>query len=854
MQSEQKLQSCRKGRMPMLDRLLSNYDDHHIEIQLRVRFLAIISAFCFGITLILFVFMIRQGEFGVSALFTLLSLLVLLLVFLLIYRRRYHEASMLFVALGIVMSVLIHYVHSFHQQDALSIDAFKAITALLLIQLFVIRRRDTIILCTLVLLSFAVNWTVFHYPLITSVFMNPSHRYELILLLLATMTLVFSRILFDRIIQQLTASENNYRALFDRNPAPLAILNRSGSYITCNDPFIALYGYSREQIVGHRVGERVVADSLAQEMLAVIKSGNNLEDFEVAVNAADGSIRSVLISSRPVAWDKENAVLMITYDISALKQAQLDMHLSEEKFYKVFHSTLHIITISRLSDGVILDVNDAFVKTVGYEREECIGKTASELGLYSSGVSYETYRSMLSENREIYAMEAPFHTKYGTLRIGLLSSGIISFDGEPCLLTVGMDITDHKNAEAQKVAALEALQESEAKYRLLADNVSDVIWVMDLAWNKIHISPSVMRIHGWTPEEWMALSLDEYVPPESLEKIRNEYAKAVLSPDHRYDPDHVMTLETDMMKKDGSRFHAEVNCRLLYNERRRPTGIIGITRDITDRVRIQELMIQSEKMASVAGLAAGMAHEINNPLGIIMQTAENAERRLLGDNPANHKAAAQAGISLDQIQAYARLRNIDRYLESIHEAGSRAARIVATMLQFSRRGESNVQYLDINDILDQVLDLAENDYDLERRYDFRKINIIRDYGVVPLIPCTETELQQVFFNLLKNAAQAMSLKEYDDTTPPTIILRTNVKNNELTVEIEDNGPGIPEAVRRKIFEPFYTTKSPGIGTGLGLAVSYYIIATSHQGHLSVESVPEEWTRFAVSLPLTRARA
>jgi len=276
--------------------------------------------------------------------------------------------------------------------------------------------------------------------------------------------------------------------------------------------------------------------------------------------------------------------------------------------------------------------------------------------------------------------------------------------------------------------------------------------------------------------------------------------------------------------------------------------------DVTDRVRIEEMMIQTEKMMSVGGLAAGMAHEINNPLGVVLQGVQNAFRRLSPDLEANHIIAEECGTNLKAVRTYLEQRGIFRYLEGIKESGTRAARIVTNMLNFSRHSESNMTETDIHKLLDSTLELAANDYDLRKKYDFRYIRIVREYDPeLTQITCTATEIEQVVLNLLKNSAQAMAeIKGF--LSEPKIILRTRKDGNYAQIEVQDNGPGMDEKTRTRIFEPFYTTKGVGVGTGLGLSVSFFIIANNHKGLLSVESEPGRGAKFIIRLPLEKVRS
>jgi signal transduction histidine kinase len=157
----------------------------------------------------------------------------------------------------------------------------------------------------------------------------------------------------------------------------------------------------------------------------------------------------------------------------------------------------------------------------------------------------------------------------------------------------------------------------------------------------------------------------------------------------------------------------------------------------------------------------------------------------------------------------------------------------------------------IEDIVETVLRLASTDYDLKKEYDFRQIEIVRDYdpGLETLV-CDHTEIEQVLLNLVKNAAQAMS--EAGLSRTPRITLRTRRAGEYGCIEVEDNGPGMDEHTQRRVFEPFFTTKAVGVGTGLGLSVSYFIITSHHRGTMSVETTPGRGACFILRLPIEDA--
>jgi signal transduction histidine kinase len=281
-------------------------------------------------------------------------------------------------------------------------------------------------------------------------------------------------------------------------------------------------------------------------------------------------------------------------------------------------------------------------------------------------------------------------------------------------------------------------------------------------------------------------------------------------------------------------------------------GVVIRVDDITQRLSLEEMMVQSEKMLSVGGLAAGMAHEINNPLGAILHNVQNIRRRLSPELAKNHQHAEQIGVSLEAIDHYLHAREVPLLLDGIQQAGTRAAKIVSHMLSFSRLSNRQLAPCQLPALIDQALEIASNDFDLTESFDFKSLVIQREFDPqLGPVPGIANELEQVLLNLLKNAAQAIHQRE-DDSQPGQITLRTKLAPPWVEVQVDDNGIGMPESVRKRIFEPFFTTKEVGEGTGLGLSVSYFIITNNHKGQMEVQSKPGQGTCFTLRLPLPAA--
>jgi PAS domain S-box-containing protein len=277
-------------------------------------------------------------------------------------------------------------------------------------------------------------------------------------------------------------------------------------------------------------------------------------------------------------------------------------------------------------------------------------------------------------------------------------------------------------------------------------------------------------------------------------------------------------------------------------------GSVILVEDVTNRRKMEQVLIQSEKMLSVAGLAAGMAHEINNPLGTISQGCQNLVRRSSAMLPRNFEVAKRLGVEMETIESYFKERQLFEIMDSMQGAVEKASEIIKNMLQFSRRSESKKVQYSLKKIVEEVIDLAYNDYDLKKKFNFRSFKIVKEYeDSIPDVHITVTELQQVVYNILQNAAHAMRGEENSGKLP-TLTFRLSREIKYVRLEIEDNGPGIKEKIKNRIFEPFFTTKEVGEGTGLGLSVSYMIVTHNHNGLLTVESIPGRGTKFIIQIP------
>jgi PAS domain S-box-containing protein len=399
-----------------------------------------------------------------------------------------------------------------------------------------------------------------------------------------------------------------------------------------------------------------------------------------------------------------------------------------------------------------------------------------------------------------------------------------------------------RDISALKIAD-EALRESEERFRLAFHTSPDAINLNRVSDGMyIDINEGFTELTGYTRDDVMgktSLDINIWKDPEDRKRLVEGLMKR----------GRFKNLEAQFVRKNGEVSVGLMSARILCVKGE--NVILSVTRDISELKLAQEMMVQSEKMMFVGGLAAGMAHEINNPLAGMIQNAELMIRRLTDTQlQANRQAAEEVGLDMDAMKRYLEKRSIPDMAQTIKTSGSRMADIVRNMLGFVRKSDARqVSSHSMADLLDKTLELAETDFDLKKHYDFKKIKIKKEYEPqIPLVLCEAAKIQQVFLNLLSNGAQAMQAAGVKD---PVFILRIGFdrQKNMVFAEIEDNGPGIDEQTRKRIFEPFFTTKPVGVGTGLGLSISYFIITKDHVGEISVESSPCLGTKFIVRLPL-----
>ncbi len=631
----------------------------------------------------------------------------------------------------------------------------------------------------------------------------------------------------------LKESKENYRILFDNAPDLIIVINTEGNFLDLNKKFEQECGYSREEIIGKSVfTSGILTESsvnLSMPYFEKILAGKKQILLEVEGVAKDGGKNSYELLAVPIQKEgKIYAVQATLRNITDRRQAEAE----KEKLQAQLSNAMEIAHLGYWEYDVANDLftfNDHFYKIFRTTANQVNGYTMS-LAEYARRFVHPDDKTVIEEeNRKAIEATDPHFSRqlehrmlYADGTVGYISVRffIIKDDDGRTVKTHGVnqDITERKRMEA-------ALRRSEEKYRNILENIEDGYYEVDIAGNYTFFNKSMGRILGYPVDELMGKNNREYMDGENAKKVFKAF--------HDVYQTGIATkaLDWKLIRKDGSVCFVETVVSLVTDINNNKVGFRGIARDVSERKSIEEQLNQARKMESIGTLTGGIAHDFNNILGIIVGNTELA----LDDVPEWNPAYSN--------------------LEEIKKASLRATNIVRQLLSFSRKTDQKLQPIEIDLVIKDALKFL-------RPMIPTTINIHQNIQVSDeIILADSTQINQIMMNLCINASHAMEQTGGKITVNVEKVFLNNnsakgypdlKSGNHVKVTVSDTGPGIDPAIIDRIFDPYFTTKEVGKGSGMGLAMVQGIVK-NHSGAILVDSRPGQGTIFTIFFPLAEGK-
>jgi two-component system NtrC family sensor kinase len=496
-------------------------------------------------------------------------------------------------------------------------------------------------------------------------------------------------------------------------------------------------------------------------------------------------------------------------DITERKKFEKELKESEEKFRNLFERVRHGLFIST-RQGRFLDCNQAMLEMAGYgDKEKFLGIDIAK-DLYVNAEDRRKFQKLIEQYGFVKDLEVEFKKKSGEKITVLLTAHakrdengkIIGYEG------LNIDISDRKRMERELREANEFLM------NLIESSVDGII-VTDMKGNILIFNKGAENILGYKAEEVVGKMnirgiYEPGVGKEVMEKLKSPDFGGV---------GKLTSFPILHRRKDGELIEGDLSASVIYNDEGREIASIGIFKDLRERLGIerelremQQALLQSEKLAAMGRLTSQIAHELNNPIYGIMNTLELLKTEI----PPESKRRRILELSLSEIQ--------------------RLAEMLKNMLSFSKPEEEKRRPVNLNELIEGILlvmekQMRESNVHVETQLD----------SSVPEVMASTNQMRQVMLNLFKNAKEAMP-------KGGTLTIRTAREENDVVIRIKDTGVGIPEEIRDRIFEAFFTTKQKVKGVGLGLSVCYGIVK-DHGGEIKLDSEVEKGTTFTIRLPV-----
>ena len=636
----------------------------------------------------------------------------------------------------------------------------------------------------------------------------------------------------------LKTSESNTRSIIENAPLPIVVARVSdGKILIANRRVAELFGIAYEKATNIPMTQYFDDKNFRKILYSQLSEKGSIDGIEANPRKASGERIWVLLSVALSRFQGEDVIITSFSDITERKRV--------EDLYRML-SDKSVAGVYVVQDGVFKYLNSNAISCLGYSSEELIGHPASSwIHREDKDIARVHSREMLKGLRQT-PYEFRIIDKAGSVRWVLETVTSIPYEGKQAILGHTMDISQLKEAQ-QKLGEMQALESS-----ILAAIPHAVLGLENR--RIIFTNEGVENVFGWTREELIGKSTrilfrsDEayedvgatmYTTLEKTNTVSHEY-------------------EAHYRHKDGRNLICRVTTSRIH-ETLTDKHITATIEDVTDLRNIQMQLLQSEKMSSIGQLAAGVAHEINNPTGYVSSNLETLKEyfdcinSILGRYEVllgGVKEGLRSGISPESLSSQADaiesskeeinlsyiLNDIPNLIKESRQGTEQIRKIVLDLKNFSHPGKVEFEHADIVKNIESTLNVVWN----ELKY---KATIHKDYGELPPVMCIPQQLNQVFMNILVNAAHAIKDKG-------EIAIKTRRQDGHVEIAIRDTGCGIPKANISKIFDPFFTTKEVGKGTGLGLNVAYNIVK-KHSGTIDVTSKVGEGTTFTILLPVNQ---
>jgi len=602
--------------------------------------------------------------------------------------------------------------------------------------------------------------------------------------------------------EELKKSEERYRQLAE-NAGEAILVVQDGMIRFSNPKGAELSGYSIEELTYNPFVEFIYPDDsamVADHYLRRLEGDTLPQTYDCRVTRKDGAIRRAELNTVLISWDNRPAVLCFMSDITDRKKAEEELIIKDT----ALASSVNAVAMADM-EGNLTYVNNAFLNWWGYkDKKQVLGKPST--GFWQVVDAAEEVQKAVQKEGG-WTGELSAKRKDGTFFDVQLSSSLVKNKTGKliCMMASFVDITERKRTE-------EALRQSEENYRALFDSAVIGTIVLDAETMKVLIAnQAAAKIFGFSSVE-EALESDpfDFILPEDKERVSELAEKAL------FEQNAQLTYDLRILTKDGRKIWISATGAKIVHQGRL-AGLISFT-DITEKKQQNEKFMLADRLASIGELAAGAAHELNNPLTSVIGFSQLLMEKDIPDD-------------------------IREYLEIIYSEAQRAAGVTKNLLAFARKHRPVKQLIQINSIIEDVLKL--------RTYEHKIKGIEVEKQLASDLPesmVDHFQLQQVFFNIVINAEYFMT--EAHDRG--TLTITTENHNSTMRISFADDGPGIPLENLSQIFNPFFTTKQTGKGTGLGLSICHGVVS-EHGGQIYAKSQPGEGTTIFVELPINGHR-